>query len=116
MIHDGAIQESAVASARGIPVLDRPVTDVLERALSGKPPLYANRDGIGYVLLTLEPGLVEVVNEGGDSDTNAALAGALLGARFGAGSVPGRWLHALRDADRVEATVLALVVPLFGER
>ena len=58
---------------------------------------------IGYVLTTLhiamrafsgnmnfEESLVWVVNEGGDADTNGAVAGALLGASDGIGAIPER--------------------------
>lgn len=49
---------------------------------------------------SFEEGLVWAVNAGGDTDTNGAVAGALLGARFGAGAIPARWLDALeRRAD-----------------
>lgn len=49
---------------------------------------------------SFEEGLVWVVSCGGDTDTNAAVAGALLGARFGASAIPARWLDALeRRAD-----------------
>jgi ADP-ribosylglycohydrolase len=37
------------------------------------------------------------VNLGGDTDTVGAMAGAIGGARFGAGSLPDRWLA---DLDR----------------
>jgi ADP-ribosyl-[dinitrogen reductase] hydrolase len=36
-----------------------------------------------------------VVRLGGDADTNGAVVGALLGARFGAGSFPRCWLKTL---------------------
>jgi len=49
---------------------------------------------------SFEEGLVWAVNTGGDTDTNGAVAGAMLGARFGAGGIPERWLAALeRRAD-----------------
>ena len=49
---------------------------------------------------SFEEGLTWVVNCAGDADTNGAVAGALLGARFGAGAIPARWLDALeRRAD-----------------
>ena len=38
-----------------------------------------------------EEALVAVVNAGGDTDTNGAVAGAVLGARFGLAAVPERW-------------------------
>lgn len=44
-----------------------------------------------------EEALVAVVNAGGDTDTNAAVAGAVLGARFGLGAVPERWRHRVAE-------------------
>jgi ADP-ribosylglycohydrolase len=59
---------------------------------------------IGYTLKTMrvalwcawhaedfEEALIDVVSEGGDTDTNGAVAGAVLGARFGAAAIPRRW-------------------------
>ena len=40
---------------------------------------------------SLEEGVVATVRRGGDTDTNAAIAGALLGAVHGSGSVPRQW-------------------------
>ncbi|UCC71525.1 MAG: ADP-ribosylglycohydrolase family protein [Gemmatimonadota bacterium] len=50
-----------------------------------------------------ETTLLEVVNAGGDTDTNGAVAGAVLGARFGASAIPERWLERLPDADGLRA-------------
>ena len=44
---------------------------------------------------SLEDGVVDTVMQGGDTDTNAAIAGALLGAIHGAGRVPAQWRAAL---------------------
>jgi ADP-ribosyl-[dinitrogen reductase] hydrolase len=40
----------------------------------------------------VEAGVVATVMAGGDTDTNAAIAGALLGAVHAAGGIPPRWL------------------------
>jgi ADP-ribosyl-[dinitrogen reductase] hydrolase len=40
----------------------------------------------------VEPALIETVGQGGDTDTNAAIAGALLGAADGRASLPMRWV------------------------
>lgn len=61
----------------------------------------ARQPGIGYTYRTLaaglwcywhsksfEDGLIAVCNEGGDADTNAAVACAILGAKFGYSSIP----------------------------
>jgi ADP-ribosylglycohydrolase len=39
-----------------------------------------------------ETALIETVGQGGDTDTNAAIAGALMGAAFGRGAFPARWV------------------------
>ncbi len=46
-------------------------------------------------------GLESVVRLGGDADTNGAVAGALLGARFGAVAIPPRWLRGLKGGDEL---------------
>jgi len=40
---------------------------------------------------SLEEGVVATVRRGGDTDTNAAIAGALLGAVHGRDAVPSQW-------------------------
>lgn len=40
---------------------------------------------------SFEAALVDIVNRGGDTDANAAVAGALLGAWFGEKELPARW-------------------------
>ena len=42
--------------------------------------------------LELEEALVQTVGRGGDTDTNAAIAGALLGALHGRAAIPARWI------------------------
>lgn len=64
--------------------------------------------GIGYTYRTLSAalwclwhaesfvdGLLKVVNEGGDADTNAAISCAILGARFGLDSIPLEYMEGL---------------------
>lgn len=50
-----------------------------------------------------------VVALGGDTDTNAAVAGALLGARDGVDGLPSAWLEQLEDAGSIRAEAEALV-------
>ncbi len=45
----------------------------------------------------LEAGVVDTVMRGGDTDTNAAICGALLGAVHGRNAVPAQWVQALQD-------------------
>ncbi len=71
---------------------------------------------IGYTLRTLaavlwcywhagsfEEGLLAVVNEGGDADTNAAVACAVLGAKFGYSSIPEYYIKNLHDDEKYRA-------------
>jgi ADP-ribosylglycohydrolase len=47
---------------------------------------------------SFEAALIDVVNRGGDADTNGAITGALLGARHGAAAIPDRWRAAVMSA------------------
>lgn len=62
-----------------------------------------------------ETELRRVVSLGGDTDTNAAVAGTLLGARDGEGGLPSAWLERLREAEAIRAEAVALV-PLASQR
>ena len=57
----------------------------------------------------LEQALIWLANAGGDTDTNAAVAGGLLGARDGEAAVPGRWIAALPEVDRLRSIARRLV-------
>jgi ADP-ribosyl-[dinitrogen reductase] hydrolase len=57
----------------------------------------------------VETELRRVVALGGDTDTNAAVAGALLGARDGESGLPAEWLDRLRDSDAIRSEAEALV-------
>jgi poly(ADP-ribose) glycohydrolase ARH3 len=55
---------------------------------------------IGATAPSFEEAVTRAVRCGGDTDTVAAMAGAIAGARFGAGAIPRRWLDALEDGER----------------
>lgn len=74
----------------------------------------ANRMGYVYFALAaamsalgrapgFEIGLRSVIEAGGDADTNGAVAGGVLGARFGAQALPRRWVRPLRVANACRA-------------
>jgi ADP-ribosylglycohydrolase len=48
-----------------------------------------------------EQGIKASLLAGGDTDTNASIAGALLGAVYGAQSLPRQWVHALLSARAI---------------
>jgi ADP-ribosyl-[dinitrogen reductase] hydrolase len=56
-----------------------------------------------------ESELRRVVSLGGDTDTNAAVAGALLGARDGVDGLSADWLERLLDQDAIRNEAAALV-------
>ena len=72
-------------------------------------------DFMGYTLVTLSvglwaywhstsfvDGLLKVVNAGGDADTNAAVACAILGAKYGFVSIPSEYVEGLIYRDKLE--------------
>lgn len=80
------------------------VAAALREAAAGGPPADFQHS-MGWVLIAfqnaffhlaagaaLEPALIETVGQGGDTDTNAAIAGALLGAADGRACLPVRWV------------------------
>jgi ADP-ribosyl-[dinitrogen reductase] hydrolase len=56
-----------------------------------------------------EQAVVSAANLGGDADTNAAVTGALAGARFGASQIPQRWLEPLLDRDHISGLATRLL-------
>ena len=57
---------------------------------------------------SFEDGLIQIVNEGGDADTNGAVAGALLGAKFGFAAIPNRFVSGLLNKDFLESRIVKL--------
>ena len=43
--------------------------------------------------------ILKIVLSGGDADTNAAVAGAILGAKFGINQIPDEWRNGLLYAS-----------------
>jgi ADP-ribosyl-[dinitrogen reductase] hydrolase len=56
-----------------------------------------------------EAELRRVVSLGGDTDTNGAVAGGLLGAFIGEGALPPRWLERLQDRDAIRGEAESLI-------
>lgn len=59
---------------------------------------------------SFEEGVKAVIHEGGDADTNAAIAGAMLGARFGFESIPQHLIAGLSEKEALERRVENLFV------
>ena len=54
-------------------------------------------------------GLVTIVNEGGDADTNGAPAGAALGARFGYNAIPVEYTEGLNNYKDLKRNFMELL-------
>lgn len=82
------------------------ILEAIDRAGSAPPEDYM--ESMGWVIIafqnaiyqllhapSLTEGIVDTVNRGGDTDTNGAIAGALLGAVYGIEKVPQDWYNAV---------------------
>ena len=124
----------AAASSDGCPALhdaalrDGIPSEVLASIVGGGPVFedasWLRRDQklIGHTLIAMQAGLWaavtplgfesalrQVVEAGGDTDTNGAVAGAVLGARYGASAIPERWLDVIPQRGRIEGLANGLV-------
>jgi ADP-ribosylglycohydrolase len=79
-------------------------------------------DSVGYTLKTLaaglwaywnakyfEEGLLSVVRAGGDADTNAAVACAILGAKFGFKAIPQEYIDGLIYKEQLEDVIKGML-------
>ena len=84
---------------------DNVIRKALTAALAGSKPSGVDGSDQGWVAIAyqnacyhlargsaFEDALVETVGLGGDTDTNAAIAGALLGSFYGIEAIPQRWI------------------------
>ena len=106
------VYERILAWARELAVAE-PLQSAAQAAAEAPPQDYLRQQG--WVLIafqnalwqllhapSLEEGVVETVMRGGDTDTNAAICGALLGAVDGRDAIPGQWAESVlncRPAD-----------------
>ncbi|MEP6574281.1 MAG: ADP-ribosylglycohydrolase family protein [Gemmatimonadota bacterium] len=101
--------EELIAAVRRVPLERRE-----DLAVTGAHSGYAVRCveialWFAYHEPLLERGLVWLVNAGGDTDTNAAVAGGLMGARDGEAAIPRRWIVEVPDAEGIGAIAERLV-------
>ena len=45
--------------------------------------------------------ITRIIEEGGDADTNGAIAGSLLGCKFGFNSIPNKWVENLNKKEEL---------------
>lgn len=58
---------------------------------------------------TFREAVLEAVNAGGDTDTNASMVGAIIGARVGVDGIPAEWVSGLYKADEIVTVADALL-------
>lgn len=84
--------------------IERPLIDAIGDAAHSAPADYMSQQGWVVIAFqnalwqllhapSLEAGVVDTVGRGGDTDTNAAIAGALLGAVYGRDALPQQWVE-----------------------
>ena len=84
---------------------------------------------IGYTLRTLSAalwcywhspsfvdGLLSVANEGGDADTNAAIACAVIGAKFGYSSIPSYYIENLNNREIYHQKITSFINQIIDEK
>jgi ADP-ribosyl-[dinitrogen reductase] hydrolase len=101
--------EDLVAAVRRVPLEKRDALPVI-----GDPGGYVVHCveialWLAYHEHNLERGLVWLVNAGGYTGSNAAVAGALMGARDGEEAIPARWLDQVVGVDRIRLVADRLV-------
>jgi ADP-ribosylglycohydrolase len=53
--------------------------------------------------------ILEIVNQGGDADTNAAVAGGILGAKLGYSALPKNWVDGLLNKQKLNRLIDQLI-------
>jgi len=119
---------TALDVADGAPGEVREAVTSIQNVLSGDiDPDTVDLKNSGYVVTTLQAGLyhgltaetaekaiIDAVMMGGDTDTIAAVAGAVAGARFGREALPDRWLNEITETPELTELSHSLVNETFG--
>lgn len=103
------LYQSALAVSKNY---DERIEEYLGKARTGLSKLLLDeKDKIGYTLKTLGAGfwalkyddfkkaILDIIHKGGDADTNAAVAGALLGTKLGFSQLPKDWIEGLLNKE-----------------
>jgi ADP-ribosyl-[dinitrogen reductase] hydrolase len=119
---------TALDVAEDAPAEVREAVTSIQNVLSGDiDPNTVDLKNNGYVVTTLQAGLyhaltaetaeeaiIDAVMMGGDTDTIAAVAGAVAGARFGGEALPDRWLNEITETDELTELSHSLASDTFG--
>lgn len=110
----------------GLPFVDSEWAPIIDHAERSSPADFTHRNGgvVGALQAAwsatiqadgFEAGLQAAVRGGGDTDTVAAIAGALLGARYGGSAVPTRWHRILHGWPGLRAGELSRLAVLAAQ-
>jgi len=101
-----ALYDLALIRARQELYYKPSIYETLQKATDSLPGDFSHQQG--WVLIAFqnafyrllhakdtEQAIIETVGEGGDTDTNGAICGALMGAVYGVESIPDRWRNAV---------------------
>ena len=119
---------TALDLAEDAPAEVQEVVASIQNVLSGDiDPDTVDLKNSGYVVTTLQAGLyhgltaetaekaiIDAVMMGGDTDTIAAVAGAVAGARFGREALPDRWLNEITETPELAELSHSLASDRFG--
>jgi ADP-ribosyl-[dinitrogen reductase] hydrolase len=121
---DRAVRTGELDVRVGLPDVDAGWVAFIDEAERGEPSSFANNGWVVAALqaawsaltrtTTIRDALIAAVRAGNDTDTVAAITGALAGASYGGSAVPPEWLSrlhgwpGLRAADLTRLAVLAV--------
>lgn len=128
LIHSLVYDDSPISYDQMIDIArkyDRRIEEYIDLAINSahiKELDLQNWDSMGYTLKTLaaglwaywhaqtfEEGLLTVVRAGGDADANAAVACAILGAKFGFHAIPSEYVDGLIYREQLEGVINGLL-------
>lgn len=97
-----------VDAVRRVPLVRRDALPIEGQAAGQAVPTLEIALWFAHHEPNFERGLVWLANAGGDTDTNAAVAGGLMAARDGEATIPTRWRAALPEPERLASLATRL--------
>ena len=89
---------------------------IIQDAHRRRWPIGAWTDDTDMMLCILSAFENGKVNEGGDADTNGAIACAILGAKFGYSSIPRYYIENLNNRDMYQQKITTLINQITDEK
>lgn len=126
MLHEiSDLTHNSAAVHKTVDLMARILDDHLGGKRTDVVSIYSDRENVnnsGWAVSTLqaalwafhasasfEEGMLLAVNLGGDADTIGAVYGQIAGAYYGYSAIPERWLEKIKDREKVNALIDALI-------